>query len=222
MEFKQTQAANITLGSTISIGEYEGHVTNAKPGNYRVYTVRQEPDSEETALLYVHEDEVQDVNALLPTVDIDTFCGVDGGTYGLITKLEEHNEDYEWDEHWYNRQEHSDGYVTHTLYGDGQFSVYMNKDHSVFLLDDVDIYMDALLIDHDINTHLEWFGFDDEEIELGYIPLHAYGMETLTRPIDESIRKIDNVVGALAEVEQLARVNEVVNELDDESHLTQE
>lgn len=216
MKFTQAQAANITLGSTIEIGEFEDHITHAKPGNYRVYTIRREPESEETALLYVHEDEVQDVNELLPTVDIDTFCGVDGGTYGLVTHQDNDETSRDWFERYEENQDGTDGYVTHTLYGDGQFSVYMNKDHSVFLLDDVGIYMDALLIDHDINTHMEWFGFDDEEIELGYIPLHTYGMETLTRPIDASGRKIDQIANALEEVEQLTRINEVVNELEDE------
>lgn len=215
MEFKQTQLANITLGSTIEIGEFEDHITHAKPGNYRVYRIRRDAESEETALLYVHEDEVQDVNALLPTVDIDTFCGVDGGTYGLVTHQDDESS-RDWWEREDENQEGTDGYVTHTLYGDGQFSVYMNADHSVFLLDDVDIYMDALLIDHDINTHLEWFGFDDEEIELCYMAPGVLGLDTVTRPIDTSIRKIDNVVNALAEVEQLTRINEVVNELEDE------
>lgn len=216
MKFTQAQTANITLGSTIEIGEFEDRITHAKPGNYRVYTVRREPGSEETALLYVHEDEVQDVNELLPTVDIDTFCGVDGGTYGLVTHQDNDEPSRDWFDRYEENQDGTDGYVTHTLYGDGQFSVYTNKDHSVFLLDDVDIYMDALLIDRDINTHLEWFGFDDEEIELCYMAPGVLGLDTLTRPIDTSIRKIDNVVGALADVEQLARVNSAVKELTDE------
>lgn len=33
MEFTQTQLANITLGSTIEVGEFEDHITHAKPGN---------------------------------------------------------------------------------------------------------------------------------------------------------------------------------------------
>ena len=221
MKFTQAQTANITLGSTISIGEYEGHVTNAKPGNYRVHTVKRESGSEETALLFVHEDEVQDVNELLPTVDVVTFCGVDGGTYGLVTKLEEHDEDYDWAEHWCNRQEHSDGYVTRTNYGDGDFSVYTNEDHSVFLLDDVDMYLQALLANHNIDYEndledMDWFSFTDEEVKVVYHTPEMRESNKLKHPIDKSIRKIDNIVNALVEISQLTHINNVVKELEDE------
>ena len=216
MEFTQTQLANITLGSTVEVGEFEDHITHAKPGNYRVYRVRHEADSEESALLYVHEDEVQDVNKLLPTVDIDTFCGVDGGTFGIATHQDDDENSRDWWERTDENQEGTDGFVTYTTYGDGQFSVYTNKDHSVFLLDDENIYLEALLIDRDVDTHLEWFSFDDEEIEICYLPLQGFELYTLARPIDASRRKIDQIANALADVEQLARVNEVVNELEDE------
>ena len=73
-----------------------------------------------------------------------------------------------------------------------------------------------MLIDRDVDTHLEWFSFDDEEIEICYLPLQGFELDTLTRPIDASSRKIDQIANTLAEVEQLARVNEVVKELEDE------
>ena len=226
MKFTQSQSATITLGATVAIGEYEGHVTNAKPGNYRVYEVQRETGSKETALLFVHEDNTQDINELLPTVDVDAFCGVDGGTYGLVTKSEK-DEYSEWSERWFDCQNHTDGYVANTIYGDGDFSVYTNEDHSVFLLDDEDIYLQTLLADHNINyeddlENMNWFSFTDEYIKVVYRTPLTHESTTLKRPIDTSIRKIDNIVSALVDVAQLTRINTIVNELEDESQLTQD
>lgn len=221
MEFTQTQLANITLGSNIGIGEYWEHETHAKPGNYRVYNVQRATGSEETALLYIHEDEVRDINELLPTLDIDTFCGVDGGTYGIVTQVD-YDEDYvEWFDRDRENQEGTDGYIAHTNYGDGQFSVYMNKDHSVFLLDDEDIYLESLLANRNIDYNndleaMDWFSVNDDGIKVVYrIPTERESI-TLNRPVDANVRKIDHIVDALVDVAQLTRINEVVNELEDE------
>ena len=60
-------------------------------------------------MLYVHEDEVRDINELLPTLDIDTFCDVDGGTYGIATQVD-YDEDYvEWFDRDRENKEGTDG-----------------------------------------------------------------------------------------------------------------
>lgn len=85
-QFAQKLITTTTLGEQISIGEYNGHNTNAKPGEYKVYEITNEGDI--YAILFVHVDETQDVNELLKTLDIEVNCGVDGGTYGIITAPE--------------------------------------------------------------------------------------------------------------------------------------
>lgn len=59
MKFTQTQTTKTTLGPQIAIGEFEGHITHAKPGNYLVYNVKRESGTDEIALLFVHEDEIR-------------------------------------------------------------------------------------------------------------------------------------------------------------------
>lgn len=228
MEFKQTQLATIKLGSNIGIGEYWEHETHAKPGNYRVYNVQRATGSEETALLYVHEDEVRDINELLPTLDIDTFCGVDGGTYGIVTQVD-YDEDYvEWFDRDRENQEGTDGYIAHTNYGDGQFSVYMNKDHSVFLLDDEDIYLDALLAERGVKykelENIGGYSFNDE-IEVDYRIGNDQGKfeyKTLTRQLDTNRRTVDNLIDVLVDAVHLETITNVVNAPEENVQSTQE
>ena len=212
MKFTQTQTTKTTLGPQIAIGEFEGHITHAKPGNYLVYNVKRESGTDEIALLFVHEDEVQDVNKLLPKLDINVFCGVDGGSYGIITKPE--GSGFTSDE-WFDRleddetsnQECTDGYVAYTNHGDGRFPVYTNKDHSVFLLDDCDLYLQELLsdqgIDYDNLERVEGYFIGDDEIQVEYyIPIdqNAAEFNMFKKPIDKNLRDITNLVNSLVEV----------------------
>lgn len=47
MKFEQTKTTKTTLGPQIAIGEFEGHITHAKPGNYLVYNVKRESGTDE-------------------------------------------------------------------------------------------------------------------------------------------------------------------------------
>lgn len=211
MKFTQSHVANITLGPTIAIGEFEGYVTNAKPGNYSVYTVQRKTKPGEMALLFIHEDDPQKVNVLLPMLDIDTFCGVDAGTYGIVTKPEDAVY-HEWSDRWFDNEGHTDGYVADTNYGDGVFAVYTNETHSVFLLDDEDIYLTELLADKGIAEEdiepVEGYSFEDAAIEVDYyVPTpddpRILRLKTLKHPADTNLRTIDNIVNAVADVVRL-------------------
>lgn len=215
MKFTQRKVATITLGPTIAIGEFEGHVTNAKPGNYTVYTVQRKVEPGETALLFIHEDEVQNINKLAPFLDIDVCCGVDAGTYGIVTKPE--NAVYhEWSDRWFDNQDYTDGYVADTNYGDGVFAVYTNEIHSVFLLDDEDIYLTELLDDKDITEDdlkpIEGYTFGDTEIRVDYSTLvpddpAIRRLTTVKRPTDISLRIIDNIINTVVDAVRLASDN---------------
>lgn len=141
MKLTQTQTATTTLDSSIIVGEINTHQMSAKPGNYNVYDVKEE-DGIETILLFVHEDEAQDINDLLPQMQFHGCGSIGGGTYGIINQ--EHADDRDY---WigrlsdYNNQNPNckDGYVSYTNHGDGSFVLYTNPEHSVFLLDDVDM-----------------------------------------------------------------------------------
>lgn len=223
MKFTQTQTTKTTLGPKIAIGEFEGHITHAKPGNYLVYDVKRETGISDSALLFIHEDEVQDINTLLPILDIDTSCGIDGGTYGIITKPE--GSEFTADE-WFDRLEDYnndnqnciDGYVSYTNYGDGRFSVYTNEGHSVFLLDDCDIYLQVLLdeqgIDYNEIELLEGYTIGDK-IQVGYyveLDREYYKHNMMERPIDENPRKITTLVNMLMEVARLTPRKDTKNE----------
>ena len=141
MKLTQTQTTATTLGSSIIVGEINTHQMSAKPGDYKVYDVKEE-DGVETILLFVHVDEIQDINTLLPKLHFHGSGPIGGGTYGIINQENENDRDY-----WigrlsdYNNQNPNckDGYVSYTNYGDGSFVLYTNPEHSVFLLDDVDM-----------------------------------------------------------------------------------
>ena len=119
---------------------------DAKPGNYKVYDVKL-GDSIETILLFVHVDEVQDLNVLFPQLYFHGSGSIEGGTYGIINQENANDREY-----WigrladYNNQNPTceGGYVSYTNHCDGSFVLYTNPEHSVFLLDDVDMVWDEL------------------------------------------------------------------------------
>ena len=147
----QELIATTTLGPLVGIGEFFDEAHKAKAGKYNVYKVfRQE--ASEYAILFVHEAENQDVNALLPQLDAKEVFDVDGGSYGIVTMKNEadtwNNRFEEWcDYSESSSEEMTDGYFTWTNYGDGAFTLFSNDAHSVFLLDDEDVYLSELLAD---------------------------------------------------------------------------
>ncbi len=213
MKFVQKKATTTTLDSAIIIGELVGYETNAKSGNYHVYDVKRESGIDDTALLFVHEDKIQDVNELLPTLDVEVVCDVDGGTYGIITKpqgIELTSDDWFKRLSDYDKTTCENGYVSYTNYGDGKFKVYTNKDHSVFLLDDVDIYLQSLLsdqgIDYDDFEALEYYACHGDEIQVSYytqLEPGQYKMQTVKRIAGDNTRKIQTLANLLVELSPL-------------------
>lgn len=197
----QELIATTTLGPLVGIGEFFDEAHEAKAGKYNVYKVfRQEED--EYAILFVHEAENQDVNALLPQLDAQESFGVDGGSYGIVTMKDEADtwnndrfeEWYEYSE--YASEEMTDGYVTWTNHGDGDFILFSNNENSVFLLDDEDLYLSELFAD------CEKFNMDDlsyysfgSKIKVGYAVLQADGVELVEKQVKlpKGKRRIDAI-----------------------------
>ena len=208
----QKLIATTTLGNLVGIGEFFDQATKAKPGKYNVYAISQEEDDYECAILFVHEAENQDVNALLPTLDVKDSIGIDGGTYGILTMKDENdtmhgtnNRFDEWCEYSFSDETNlTDGYVIGTNYGDGSFTLYMNDGHSAFLLDDEDIYLQSLLADCEKfeADDLSYFGFYQESSDVpalfvGYVvPQGDSECELVEKRIESphGVRKIDAVV----------------------------
>ena len=144
MNFTQKQTTTTTLDSSVIVGEFNTCQMDAKPGNYNVYDVKL-GDSLDTILLFVHVDEVQDLNVLLSQLQFHDSGSIEGGTYGIINQENADDRKY-----WigrlsdYNNQNPNceGGYVSYTNNGDGSFVLYTNPQHSVFLLDDVDMVWD--------------------------------------------------------------------------------
>lgn len=144
MKFTQKQTTTTTLDSSIIVGEFNTYQMDAKPGNYKVYDVKL-GDSLDTILLFVHIDEVQDINVLLPKLQFHGSSSIEGGTYGIINQENADDRKY-----WIGRLSDyrnqnptcEGGYVSYTNNGDGSFVLYTNPQHSVFLLDDVDMVWD--------------------------------------------------------------------------------
>lgn len=197
----QELIATTTLGPLVGIGEFFDEAHKAKAGKYNVYKVFRQEDGE-YALLFVHEDENQDVNALLPQLDAQEGFGVDGGSYGIMTMKDESDtwsndrfeEWYEYSE--YPSEEMTDGYVTWTNYGDGGFILFSNNGNSVFLLDDESLYLSELLADcekFDMND-LEYYSFGSK-IEVDYAVLKADGFELVEKQVrtPKGKRRIDAI-----------------------------
>lgn len=202
----QELIATTTLGPLVGIGEFFDEAHEAKAGKYNVYKVfRQEED--EYAILFVHEAENQDVNTLLPQLDAQEVFGVDGGSYGILTmkdvsdtwsgndRYEEWYEHSEWDEYSPSK-DRTDGYVTWTNYGDGDFILFSNDENSVFLLDDEDVYLSELLADcekFDMGN-LEYYSFGSN-IEVDYAVSQADGVELVEKKVKlpKGKRKIDAI-----------------------------
>ena len=197
MKTTYEHVARTTLDEKIAVGEYGAIKTTALPGVYYVYNVTIN-DSDEYAFMVVHEKETSNMDNLLSTLDIDSIGGVDGGTYGIVNNTGE----FSFDE-WFERageQNQTDGYVGYTNHGDGEFVLYTNSEHSVFLLDDEDIYEQALLNEtehiYDDETDYYEYSWPEERIEVTYYVDEDEFERTVTVP--NGTRKIDTIIQTIA------------------------
>jgi hypothetical protein len=194
--------ATTTLGSLVGIGERFHKATPAKPGNYNVYKVFRNEGDYDCAILFAHESETQDVNRLLSNMDVTDVLGVDGGTYGILNMKDENdtwNSDRfdEWLEYLHAEEQQPGGYVIGTNYGDGYVTLYMNNEHSAFLLDDEDLYFLELVSDCGTYDNDEDYSYEFEpRIEV------EYGDKTKVAEPSVDKRKIDVIAELMKELAQ--------------------
>ena len=196
MKTTYEHVARTTLDKNIAIGEYGAIKTTAVPGVYYVYNVTIN-DSDEYAFMFVHEN-VSNLDEVLSTLDIVGIGGVDGGTYGIVNDEGKFSFD-EWFDHA-GKQTHTDGYVGYTNHGDGEFVLYANSEHSVFVMDDEDVYEQALLAEteciYDDETDYYEYSWPEGHIEVTYYVDDDEFERTV--PVPEGARKIDTIIQTIA------------------------
>lgn len=188
--------ARTTLDENVAIGEFYAIKTHAVPGVYYVYNVTIN-DSDEKAFMFVHE-KVSSIDDILSTLDIVGLGGVDGGTYGIVNDEGEFSFDA-----WFGRageQNHINGHVDYTNHGDGEFVLYTNSEHSVFLLDDEDVYEQALLAEtgciYDGETDYYEYSWPEGHVEVTYYVDDDEYERTV--PVPAGARKIDTIIKTIA------------------------
>ena len=188
--------ARTTLDENVAIGEFYAIKTHAVPGVYYVYNVTIN-DSDEKAFMFVHE-KVSSIDDILSTLDIVGLGGVDGGTYGIVNDEGEFSFDA-----WFGRageQNHINGHVDYTNHGDGEFVLYTNSEHSVFLLDDEDVYEQALLAEtgriYDGETDYYEYSWPEGRVEVTYYVDDDEYERTV--PVPAGARKIDTIIKTIA------------------------
>lgn len=201
---KQTLIATTTLGSQVNIGEHAGYTTHAKPGKYNVYAIKRD-EYDEYAILFAHESETQDIHQLLEKVNIVTFCGVDFASYGIQTVQIDEDWSYEkWCE-LLNQEsnDYKDGFVTNTNCGDGLFTLYINEKHSVFLLDDEDIYIQELATEQGVTDFelMSSYRIDEDEVKVEYYLKDENSINGVRATIGKDERNVDVLVQLLKKVQ---------------------
>lgn len=198
MKTTYEHVARTTLDEKVAVGEYGAIKTTALPGVYYVYNVTIN-DSDEYAFMFVHET-VSNLDDALSTLDIVGIGGVDGGTYGIVNDEGK----FSFNE-WFDRageQNHTNGYVGYTNHGDGEFLLYTNSEHSVFLLDDEDIYEQALLNEtehiYDDETDYYEYSWTEGHVEVTYYVDDDEYERTV--PVPAGSRKIDTIIKTIAEL----------------------
>ena len=199
--------ARTKLGENISVGKFSSIRTTAVPGVYHVYNVTIN-DCDEKVFMFVHEKETANLDNVLSTLDIESIGGVDGGVYGIVNNASE----FSFDE-WLSRAadkspNQTDGYVGYTNhgdgdgYGDGEFVLYTNSEHSVFLLDDEDVYEQALLNEttyiYDDETDYYEYSWPEGRIEVTYYVDEDEFERTVSVP--KGARSIDTIIKTIAEL----------------------
>ena len=193
--------ARTKLGENIAVGEFHAIKTTALPGVYHVYNVTIN-DSDEYAFMFVHEKETANLDDVLSTLDIVGIGGVDGGTYGIVNDAGK----FSFDEWFYRAADKSpnqtDGYVGYTNHGDGEFLLYANSEHSVFLLDDEDVYEQALLAEtecvYDDETDYYEYSWPEGRVEVTYYVDDDKFERTVSVP--DGARNIDTIIQTIAEL----------------------
>lgn len=201
---------HILLTDDVMLGEYKLE-TNAKPGNYFITLISREND-DHSALLYVHTDTweqcEQDFNNLIDDLDWLATDVIDGGSYGLSSG----------DQVDFNP----------TNYGDGDMTIYTNKDHSAFLFDDTQLISKLYTSDfEDFFTNRQEFEFwsDSDKFIFNIYDEHKFTVEPdkNERMFDAAIRQIisyfqekNNTLSDIHNTNEDIKSNELsTNELSD-------
>lgn len=119
---KQEHVADVNFSDVVLVGE-EQYKLPTMPGSYRVYTL-----GEQDALLFVHEVEPQDVDQLLPTLDVKAQLYAQQEVYGIVSA------DADPDLFW-NQTLSDNSYADFIKLGHDGFMLYTNDDKTVILLD---------------------------------------------------------------------------------------
>lgn len=154
---------------------------------------------------FVHESETQNVNELLTQLDVVDICSVDFASYGIVT----HETGTKWslenwqDKLWQTSNKYTDGYVTKTNCGDGAFLLYTNENHSVFMLDDEDVYLNTLTNEQGIADFgwLSAFAIKNGSVNVTYHPKGCgIKYEREQKNVEPGERYIDAIVRLMVQI----------------------
>lgn len=192
----------ITLGKTVIVDDLEQSEVSVTPGAYKVYKVRG-GRWDNYAFLFAHES-VTNLDEQIARLDINGTYSVEGGTYGLMTKVSG-DADELWEKTLYDGDDY--GYVAYTNEGDGSYTMYTNPERTLFLLDDEDIYMDELIgerySDYSVDAHddVDGFRLEGDEIVVYFmqsVPGARGHWAEARYPVSNEKRTIDSIADALA------------------------
>lgn len=119
---KQEHVVDVNFSDVVLVGE-EQYKLPTMPGSYSVYTL-----GEQDALLFVHEVEPQDVDQLLPTLDVKEQLYAQQEVYGIVSA------DADPDLFW-NQTLSDNSYADFIKLNHDDFTLYTNDDNTVMLLD---------------------------------------------------------------------------------------
>ena len=125
---KQEHVADVNFSDVVLVGE-EQYKLPTMPGSYSVYTL-----GEQDALLFVHEVEPQDVDQLLPTLDVKEQLYAQQEVYGIVSA------DADPDLFW-NQTLSDNSYADFIKLNHDDFTLYTNSGKTVILLDATNIVL---------------------------------------------------------------------------------
>lgn len=125
---KQEYLADVTFSNAVLIGE-DQYKLPTMPGSYSVYAL-----GEQDALLFVHEVEPQDIDQLLPSLDVKEQLYAQQEVYGIVSA--DADPELLWNQTLSDRS-----YADFIKLGQDDFTLYTNSDNTVILLDATDIVL---------------------------------------------------------------------------------
>lgn len=125
---KQEHIADVNFSDVVLVGE-EQYKLPTMPGSYSVYKL-----GEQDALLFVHEVEPQDIDQLLPSLDVKEQLYAQQEVYGIVSA------DADPDLFW-NQTLSDNSYANFIKLGHDGFVLYTNDDNTVMLLDATNIVL---------------------------------------------------------------------------------